>query len=461
MTHATDLVERWYVPGEWDALEAACADHLSRRPDDADVAMLRAENLLGLGRDAEAARVLSTFGADRRAPLADARFPARLGWVLEADGDLDGAIAAHRTALGIDPGCPFSTPHLDDLLRLRDALDDLLVRGAGATPGDSGVMLVHAHGAGFWSEAHHVLGHVLAADIDGRAVRVHWGEGCLFAEPGEDAWPRLFRATAAMATVEQVDAAARARTWPSSWVGLPWAADRERRRRAAGESVLDLLLRPVPLVVASWYSGVHVARLALPPGHRFHGWSTPSIQRAIAMDWLVPHPDLAERAAAFVAQAFAGQPFVALHLRGTDKVAEQGDHLAIVNRELLRVVNGWMESLPDHALYLMTDDIAAVVALEDRYGARVRYTSAIRGGAGEAGIHLSGRHSSRRIGEEMLVDTLVALHAARFAGNRWSNVACMVRALRDWPDGSLALRGTTDASCNWQASLFRGRVQEA
>ena len=58
---------------------------------------------------------------------------------------------------------------------------------------------------------------------------------------------------------------------------------------------------------------------------------------------------------------------------------------------------------------------------------------------------------------EVVVDVLAALASERFVGNRFSNVACIVRALKHWPEGTLHMLGTDDAVFNYSASVFRRR----
>lgn len=46
-------------------------------------------------------------------------------------------------------------------------------------------MLIREIGAGMWNELHHVLGQLLAAEIQQRIPVVYWGKGSLYA-PSDD-----------------------------------------------------------------------------------------------------------------------------------------------------------------------------------------------------------------------------------------------------------------------------------
>lgn len=99
-----------------------------------------------------------------------------------------------------------------------------------------------------------------------------------------------------------------------------------------------------------------------------------------------------------------------------------------------------------------TDDL-----VEMHYGSRwmdwVVATQARRS-RGAQSVHFAADNDPKTIGEEVLVDVLIALHAREFVGNRWSNVASCVQFLRDWPAGAMRLYGASDATCDYNAFLY-------
>src|SRR5512139_3756487 len=109
-------IDDYWFTGQWDVMEQLCRARLEQAPGDVEAAFALAESCHGLGRRDEAMALL------RRLSEAggDARFPARLSWLLQEAGDLDGAIAAFRESLALDPLCPLALPHLDPLLEVRD-----------------------------------------------------------------------------------------------------------------------------------------------------------------------------------------------------------------------------------------------------------------------------------------------------------------------------------------------------
>ena len=444
-------IDDYWFTGQWDVMEQLCRARLEQAPGDVEAAFALAESCHGLGRRDEAMALL------RRLSEAggDARFPARLSWLLQEAGDLDGAIAAFRESLALDPLCPLALPHLDPLLEVRDRIDDALARQFSTQAPAGGLMLIHPAGAGFWSDVHHVLGHALAAEIDGRRPWVHWGETSFFADdPSRNAWLDFFEPVQGVDPAE-IEAATALGVFPAAWAGASPFRQVSARRKATGPvCAADLLARPDPLVVGAHFTGVHLVRHLLPVDHPLAAADTGTILRALAPAFLRPRSQLAERAAAFVAAHFGSAPFVAAHLRGTDKRREQGEHLDAVNLAIGKVVDRLLAERDGVRLLLLTDDQDIAERYRARHGNRVVLSDALRT-QGHQSVHLGSGLPARRIGEEVVVDVLTALAADHFVGNRFSNVACIVRALKSWPEGTLTMLGTDDAVFNYSASVFR------
>ncbi|MCA3130642.1 MAG: hypothetical protein ACK5YW_17535 [Betaproteobacteria bacterium] len=446
------LAAEYWFAGRWDDLEAECRSRLQRVPDDADTMSVLAEICQSTGRRPEAIRLLRKLADGVR----DARYPARLSWLLQEAGDLDGGIAEFRRALHIDPSCSLVRPHADALFDVRDRIDDALARQLSSQAPPGSFMLIHPAGAGFWSDVHHVLGHALAARVDRRRPFVHWGETSLYAaDPTHNAWTDFFEPLDG-STPEEVEAAAARCAWPEIWSGGSPFLDVATRRKATGPvSAADLVARTEPLVVGTHHTGVHLIRHLLPVDDPLAHADTGTILGALAPCLLRPRPHLRDRAEAFVAENFGGAPFIAAHLRGTDKRAEQGDsNLDAVNRAIERTVDKLLAQRLGIRLLLLTDDRHVEARCRERYGDCVVTSAALRS-EGYQGLHLRSGLPPRQLGEEVVVDVLAALAADCFVGNCFSNVACIVRALKHWPEGKLTLLGSTDVVFNYAASVLR------
>lgn len=446
-------VNDYWFTGHWDLMEQACRAHLEREPDNVEAAFALAESCHGLGQRDEATAILRRL-ADAG---SDARFPARLSWLLQEAGDLDGGIAEFRRALEIDPLCPQALPHLDPLLEVRDRIDDALARQFTTDAPPGSLMLIHPAGAGFWSDVHHVLGHALAAEIDGRRPLVHWGETSVFVEDAShNAWPDYFEPLSAAEPAE-VEAATARGVFPGEWgAGSPFRDVAARRKATGPVSAADLVARPDALVVGAHFTGVHLIRHLLPVDHPFAQSDTGAILRAIAPALLRPRDHLADRAATFVATQFGGEPYIATHLRGTDKRREQGEHLDAVNLAIGKIVDRLLAERPGARLLLLTDDRDIAREYRERYGARVALSDALRT-EGHQAVHLGSGLPARQVGEDVVIDVLTALTAECFVGNRFSNVACIVRAMKHWPEGTLHMLGTDDAVFNYSTAILQRR----
>ena len=281
------------------------------------------------------------------------------------------------------------------------------------------------------------------------------GEHSLFTDdPSRNAWLDFFEPTQAVDPAE-IEAAADRGVFPGAWGGgSPFRGIAARRGATGPISAVDLIARPEPLVVGSHFTGVHLVRHLLPMDHPLAGVDTRATLRALTSTFLRPRAHLAERAATFVADQFGDTPFIATHVRGTDKRSEQGDLLGVVNLAIGNIVDRLLAGRNGIRLLLLTDDRDIERQYRERYGSRVVMSAALRG-QGRQSVHLGSGLPQRRLGEEVLVDVLTALAAESFVGNRFSNVACIVRALKDWPKGTLHMLGVDDAAHNYAASVLQ------
>jgi glycosyltransferase involved in cell wall biosynthesis len=120
----------------------------------------------------------------------------------------------------------------------------------------------------------------------------------------------------------------------------------------------------------------------------------------------------------------------------------ESPHLALVNAAYFNLIDQVIGMNPTIGVFLLTDSSHVVDELQARYGEKLLYTSAVRTGT-EVGVHLSGGDGVA-LGEEVLLDALLALKCNYFIGNRESNVSVGIAALRAWPKGFLFMLGAKD-----------------
>jgi protein O-GlcNAc transferase len=384
------------------------------------------------------------------------------------EGDLQGAIArairdkrfqradlAIRALLDREPDNP--APHLlladlaAELGRWQihaSAQDRAAGRGAEFPPSapqterssgaPSGHLVATEWGHGFWSDVAHVLGSVLLAEMTGRTPTVHWSSASLFSPgDGKNAWDRYFEPIG-----PELPLVPRAESYfPEPWDHDALQSDalcQVRVQRPVGSHGLALLPRAEQVVVSDTFVGVNDLWPWLEPGNVDFGTSLIATKRRLATRYLRVRPHLTATVDNIWSRYMAGRRWLAVHIRGSDKVDEL-DTLADVNSLYPARIDQWLAQDEDRAVFLMTDSIPHFFAMRERYGPRLLTLKAIRTQS-KVGVHRGG-HDPVQVAEQVLVDTLLATRCDAFLGNGTSNVSLAVEYLKDWPAGTYQFVG--------------------
>ena len=301
-------------------------------------------------------------------------------------------------------------------------------------------LLIKAWGYGFWSDVNHVLGQLLVAEITGRIPVVHWGSNSLFSDdPALNAFETFFEPVSRY-TLKELALGGRS-FYPPKWnagnlyQGVLNQADGPWSRCSS----LHTLERTEQVVVSDFHFAVHDLIAWIPPGHPLHGLATDEVYHYLFQRYLKVKPWIAAKADAFHRQKMAGRSHLALHVRGGDKGGED-PNLARLNELYHPEIERFLLHTPQASLFLITDDKEILSQYLERYRDRVVHTGATRTETPQ-GVHYQ-RHASRyRLGEEVIVDTLLAARCESFIGNGLSNVSCAVAQMKQWAPGSLRLLG--------------------
>ncbi len=297
-------------------------------------------------------------------------------------------------------------------------------------------LLSKSWGCGFWSDATHVLGCLLLAEVTGRTPVIHWGENSLFGgSAGGEAFRRYF-APVNDVTIDQLLAIPDADCFPPKWDKSNLRAenvakwDGEYSRTAA----FDFLRRPETIAVCDYYIGVVDVMPWIPTAHPLHGKSLGQVYRNLIERYLRPTAVVLSRVQAFSRQHLQGAPFVAVHMRGSDKGredpgSEAANHACMT--ALAEIDRSWR-------ILLLTDDDHWFARVKAAFGNRVVTTGAQRTST-TIGLHYDPSADGARLGMEIMTDTYLALRADKFIGNGRSNVAAIIAHLRDWPPGDCIL----------------------
>jgi len=300
-------------------------------------------------------------------------------------------------------------------------------------------LLIKAWGYGFCSDIDHVYGALLLAEITGRVPVVKWGTNSLFRSPDvENAFESFFEPVSFLTwdDLQAPDLSYFPAKWNSTNITLPelkrWS------REGSRQSGIYLLNRPENVVVSDYYIKVNDLMPWIPAGHPFRQMSRNEIYRKLNEKYFKLRPHLANRIERIWQEKMAHTNWLAVHVRGTDKVFEVSN-LNEVNKAYLDHIDRILNVNPEVSIFLMTDSKQIEQEFKAKFSDRLLTMDFYRGG-GTTGIHLEGNPRTE-LGEQVIIDTYLASRCDLFLGNGGSNVSTSVRHLRHWVHGTYFLIG--------------------
>lgn len=299
-------------------------------------------------------------------------------------------------------------------------------------------LLIKAWGYGFWSEVHHLASHLLVAELTGRKPIVIWGENCLFRREGDiNAFTHFFHPVSSY-SLEDIPKSAT--IFPAKWTWSKLSAENVNKWAGADSRMAAQFFfnRPETLVVSDFYSAVNAIMPWIASSSRYFGMSEDAIYAAIFQKYLKPAPHIVAMVDHFVTRHMLGRPWLAVHMRGSDKINES-PRLGQTNARYFSFIDRIVELNPSIGVFILSDSLPLIVEFSKRYGDRLLCTQVSRS-SDNTGVHLSG-HDGVAIGEEVLIDVLLATKCNYFIGNQESNVSLAIASLRDWPPGFIFLLG--------------------
>lgn len=298
-------------------------------------------------------------------------------------------------------------------------------------------ILIKAWGYGFWSDIDHVLGQLLVAEISGRTPIVHWGDNSLFqSTTGENAFLNFFEPV----TSYSIDdlSSDNYSFFPKKWTSKNLKKNNVNKwgkgARVAGFFFLE---RNEDVVVSDFHTYLFDLISWIPRGHQLFGETTQSIYRKLAQKYLIPKPHLTQQADEFFEKRLSGKTTIAVHIRGSDKVRES-INLAKTNESYFDAVDRLISKHPNAQIFLLTDDQNQFQKFTSKFGPLVCATACRRTSTGK-GIHHSADISGRNLGEEVMLDVLIAAKCDFFVGNGASNVSTSILHMKDWPSEKVVL----------------------
>ena len=312
-----------------------------------------------------------------------------------------------------------------------------------AAPTPRGYHVIRAWGQGFWSDVDHVLGQVVVAEWMGRTPIVAWGANSRFggeslprgrskseSDPGVSAWDWYFRPVSEARLPDVLGK--KHRYFPAKFNDRNLTALESGAMEGPGSRVgaLSFLGRGEEVTVSDFHTPLVALRNWTPAWHRHHGRTLTEMYEDVVSRYLTPTPEMQARAdAAAVELGLENGPVVAVLVRGSDKTQELIDLHSVHAMYQQHLMRAMRELGPSTRVFLLTDWAPAEAEYRARLGSRL--IVARRATTSEAtGLHFQAGRSGRQLGEEVLVDVLLAARCTAFIGLGYSNVSAFAAYFR-------------------------------
>ena len=307
-------------------------------------------------------------------------------------------------------------------------------------------LLIKAWGCGFWSEVHHLLGQLLLAELTCRTPIILWGRNCLFRN---DLNPNPFRHFfKEVSRIKLQNISSSATIFPPKW---DWnnILNENNNLREGDYSRLAaqyLFNRPETMVVTDFYSTISSIIPWIHQSSKYFGKTDDELYAEMFKKYIKPVASLEKKVEIFWKRYMAGRPWVGVHVRGSDKCnemefeCEQLDRINAFNAFNYECIDRIIELNPGIGVFLLTDSETVLKEYRMRYGDKLLFTEATRS-ASNVGVHFMNDLDGIKIGEEVLLDSLLAAKCDYFVGNLSSNVSLAIQSMRNWPIGLVKLIG--------------------
>lgn len=308
-----------------------------------------------------------------------------------------------------------------------------------AQPTTPRYLLIKAWGFGFWADLDHVYGALLLAELTGRIPLVHWGRNSLFRGPDTvNAFECFFEPVSGLKWADLIEP--ELSYFPAKWNAENLSREDHQKWSGQGSRLTGLygLERPENVVVSDFHIKVNDLMPWIPASSPLYGLDRNSLYRYLSHKYIRLRPEQLAKVDAWWQARMAGRPWLAVHVRGTDKTQEVA-HLAELNAAYATRIDQILSVHPSLSIFLMTDSEQILQEYKARYGNKVAFTDCQRG-KGQTGVHLEG-HPGILMGEQVILDAYLATRCDFFLGNGSSNVSTGIRHLKNWRKGTFFVVG--------------------
>lgn len=291
-------------------------------------------------------------------------------------------------------------------------------------------VLIKASGSGFWSDLHHVLGQLLAAELKYRIPVVYWGENSKYStSPDTNAFEQFFLPVSKYSIYDLADESFSyfPPIWNSENLFYNDPAKSSGKYRDPGSSMdtnATVLIHDVHVWIgetARW----------IQQGHPYYGLDPQGLYRLMLSKYIRLQPCIQEEINDFYDSRIRGTPITAVHIRAADKISEVS-HLHEINGRYPSEIDKYLASHPGARIFLMTDCSDILDEYRQMYGDILIYTDCRRSHRFGKGVHLQEYPDKKRKGTEIIKDSWLAARCDHFIGNSYSNVSRGICELKDW-----------------------------
>lgn len=298
-------------------------------------------------------------------------------------------------------------------------------------------LLIREIGAGLWNELHHVLTQLLAAEILQRIPVVYWGKGSLYAtNDGSDAFEKFFMPVSGYSVNDLANS--QFSFCPERWnsgniLAVPGYPD-----NAANITMGHLEKSEADVCVSDKYIEVDEIIPFVQKGHWLFGLNKRDVFYRLLKKYIRLKDEVREYIDAFYSENMKGTPFLAVHIRSSDKIVEV-KHLHELNELYPREIEKVLKANPGMRIFLMTDCIDVLEEYTKKYGELLVYTDCRRVPKNGDGVHYQEYQDNWVKGFEIIRDAWLAARCDYFIGNGHSNVSLGICELKNWEDDRVKL----------------------
>lgn len=304
-------------------------------------------------------------------------------------------------------------------------------------------LLIRAWGAGFWADVQHTIHGLVLAEATGRIPIVFWGRESRYRRAKvEDAWRLYFEPVSAL-TIADAERDGLS-IFPPKWTRSNLREARVNKDQGEWSSLsgLYLLNRSEDLAVFDFYTELDDIAPWLAPGHPLAAADVEPKMGRLFRRHLRLRPEFIAELDRLAAVILRRRPTIAMHYRTQSliKITESADRRGLGPDRYVEVIDRYLQREPEAGIHLLTDFAPAVQYFQERYGDRVTMLDVARvATVDEKTLELLPQHDGVMLGQQVILDTYLALRCDAFIGDGASGVSLAVTRLKDWPSGTATL----------------------